>query len=105
VTAVTTVSDACALWAKLPDVPEKEIESKPAATVAATVKATCCWLPGAIVKVIGVAVTPVGKPVAVTSTLDEKPLELATLTDTFWLPPESTDKLVGVTEMEKSGGE
>jgi hypothetical protein len=72
----------------------------PAAAVAAALSATCCCCPGTRLNVAGEAVTPVGKPLKATLTLDEKPPTLATLTITFPLLPVSRLRLVGVADIE-----
>jgi hypothetical protein len=76
----------------------------PAAAVDAAVSVTFLAVPGISVRVDGLAVTPVGRPLRVTFTLAVNPFRAFALTATAWpAAPAVNARLVGATVSEKSG--
>jgi hypothetical protein len=77
-----TVKAVVMLWLSEPEVAWSEMVALPAAAAGLALTLTCCRPPGAMDKVIGVAVTPLGKAPTVTLTFPVKPFtgEAATVT-------------------------
>ena len=76
----------------------------PVAAVDAAVSVTFCEAPGVRVRVAGLAVTPVGRPVMATETVPVKALSAVAVTCTAEpVAPAVRLSDVGVTESEKSG--
>ena len=80
--AALTVTDAVTLWLSEPEVPWSEMLAFPAAAVGVAVTLICCRPPGIMERVIGVAVTPLGKEPTATFTLPVKPFDGEAVTAT-----------------------
>ena len=99
-----------AVCVSVPEVAVKVTVADPAAVPAAAdtvtrVIAGVTTGPGVCVNDEGVAVTPAGKPVIATFTLEEKPLIGVVVTETGTATPFATKAIdAGLTPNEKSGG-
>jgi hypothetical protein len=98
------VAETVAEWLNEPDVPDRVMVALPAAAEEAAERVTVWAVPGVRVRVAGCAVTPLGRPVMVTATLEVKPFSGAAFTLMVWLGPPAVSAMVaGVAEREKSG--
>jgi len=94
-----------AVCVRAPDVPVNVAVDDPAAVPAGAVSVSVAAVPGVSVRDDGCAVTPAGKPVIATCTLEENPLCAAASTETVAAVPSFvTVKIPGVTLREKSAG-
>ena len=78
--AAVMAAETVVEWLNAPDVPEKVMVASPAAAEEAAKRVTVWAVPGVRVRVAGCAVTPLGRPVMVTATLEVKPFSGAAFT-------------------------
>jgi hypothetical protein len=94
-----------AVCVRAPDVPVNVTVDEPMAVPAGAVSVSVAAVPGVSVRDDGCAVTPVGRPVIATCTLDENPFWAAASTETVAAVPSAVKVNVpGVTLSEKSAG-
>jgi len=99
-----TVRATVAVCDRVPEVPVKVMVAVAGVAVAAAVIVRFCAAPGVRVRVTGLAVTPVGRPVMATATEPVKLLMAVASTLTVWpAAPVVRESVVGATAREKSG--
>ena len=102
--AAATLRASVAVCVKEPDTPLRVTVAFPIVAFDAAVSVMLCGVPGVRVRVVGLAVTPVGSPLIVTLIVPLKLLRAVAFIEMGWPGlPAVSDRLPGDAESVKSG--